>query len=132
VPAEASGVWIKVSIEAQRVYIMNGNHPLITMVASTGLGDERTPMGVYSIQKERGYFFYNSKLHEGAFYWVSWLNHGEYLFHSVATDEHGKVDAEEAKKLGHAASHGCTRLSMKDAKWIYDNIPYGTKVFIGP
>lgn len=28
------------------------------------------------------------------------------------------------------ASHGCVRLTVKDAKWIYDNCPVGTKVII--
>ncbi len=29
-----------------------------------------------------------------------------------------------------AASHGCVRLTLDRAKWIYDNIPSGTKVYI--
>ncbi|HAH78565.1 MAG TPA: L,D-transpeptidase, partial [Ruminococcaceae bacterium] len=35
-----------------------------------------------------------------------------------------------ADKLGEPASHGCIRLPVEDAKWIYDNIPEGTKVVI--
>lgn len=30
--------------------------------------------------------------------------------------------------MGHRASAGCIRLTTDHAKWIYDNIPYGTKV----
>ena len=30
-------------------------------------------------------------------------------------------------KLGQTASHGCIRLSVGDAKWIYDNCALGTK-----
>ena len=33
-------------------------------------------------------------------------------------------------RLGHRASHGCIRLSVWDAKWIYDNIGKGTVVSI--
>ena len=33
-------------------------------------------------------------------------------------------------KLGHRASHGCIRLAVWDAKWIYDNIGAGTVVSI--
>ena len=34
------------------------------------------------------------------------------------------------KKLGQRASHGCIRLSVWDAKWIYDNVGKGTVVSI--
>ena len=33
-------------------------------------------------------------------------------------------------KLGRRASHGCIRLTLDDAKWIYDNIGEGTEVWI--
>ena len=33
-------------------------------------------------------------------------------------------------RLGINASHGCVRLALSNAKWIYDNIPRGTKVVI--
>ena len=31
-------------------------------------------------------------------------------------------------RLGMNISHGCIRLKIDHAKWIYDNIPYYTKV----
>ena len=31
-------------------------------------------------------------------------------------------------RLGINASHGCVRLAIENAKWIYDTIPRGTKV----
>jgi lipoprotein-anchoring transpeptidase ErfK/SrfK len=126
-------IWIKVSKEKQRVYIMKGNKIMYTMVCSTGLDtnpDTSTPEGTFHIQQEKGKSFYNGSEKEGAKYWVSWKNHGEFLFHSVATDKNGNVIKSEAMKLGHKASHGCVRLAVPDAKWIYDNISYNTKVVI--
>lgn len=126
-------IWIKVSKEKQRVYIMKGKEITYTMIASTGLDttpDTSTPEGTFYIQRERGTSFYNASEKEGAKYWVSWKNHGEFLFHSVATDKFGNVIQTEAMKLGHKASHGCVRLAVPDAKWIYDNIRYNTKVVI--
>ncbi|MGG1680191.1 L,D-transpeptidase [Neobacillus sp. NRS-1170] len=126
-------IWIKVSKEKQRVYIMKENKIIYTMICSTGLdknSDTFTPEGTFYIQKERGLSFYNAQEKEGAKYWVSWKNHGEFLFHSVATDKNGNVIQSEAMKLGHKASHGCVRLAVPDAKWIYDNIRYNTKVVI--
>lgn len=31
-------------------------------------------------------------------------------------------------RLGVHITHGCVRLSMGNSKWVYDNIPYRTKV----
>jgi len=125
---------IYVSISRQRVYIMSGLKVIYTMLASTGIddaNDDATPQGIFHIQKERGRFFYSPSEHEGAMYWVSWLHHGEYLFHSVPTDRSGRIIEQEAMKLGHEASHGCVRLPVPDAKWIFEHVPFGTQVMIG-
>lgn len=124
--------WVHVSLKKQRVYIMDGQQCLYTMYASTGSGgDNATPTGTYHIQAERGTFFYNPKSGEGARNWVSWKDHGIYLFHSVPTNSANQIVQSQAEKLGKsAASHGCVRLSLPDSKWMYDTIPVGTKVVI--
>lgn len=131
--------WIKVVISKNRVYLMDGKKAVYTMYASAGEYERQadgkkkstTPTGTYYIQAERGDSFYNPNLNEGANYWTSWLNHGEYLFHTVPTDANGNYKVTEAKKLGKKpASHGCIRLSVADAKWINQNVPQGTKVVI--
>lgn len=55
---------------------------------------------------------------------------GHYLFHSVPYFEkdNSTLEYEEYNKLGTTASMGCIRLTVKDAKWIYDNCPVGTTV----
>lgn len=55
---------------------------------------------------------------------------GHYLFHSVPYFEKDKstLEYEEYNKLGTTASMGCIRLTVKDAKWIYDNCSVGTTV----
>ena len=55
---------------------------------------------------------------------------GHYLFHSVPYFEKDKstLEYEEYNKLGTTASMGCIRLTVKDAKWIYENCPVGTTV----
>ena len=58
---------------------------------------------------------------------------GGILFHSVYYYENGNpasLATKEFNKLGTAASHGCIRLAVKDAKWIYDNCALGTTVVI--
>lgn len=122
--------WIDVDLATQRTYIKDGTTTLYEMYSSTGRHDT-TPRGTYYIQNERGEFFYTEPLKMGAYYWVSFLNHGEYLFHTTPTDVTGKYDEEIAKTLGREpSSHGCVHLSIADCKWIYDNVPTGMKVVI--
>ncbi len=52
---------------------------------------------------------------------------GNYLFHSVLY-EHGSMTRIQDGRLGKPVSHGCVRLDINNAKWLYDNIPNGTKV----
>lgn len=58
---------------------------------------------------------------------------GSILFHSVWYYRNGDYASQsyrEYNKLGTTASHGCVRLTVADAKWIYDNCPLGTTVRI--
>ncbi|MBX5437449.1 MAG: L,D-transpeptidase [Alicyclobacillaceae bacterium] len=128
-----SDIWVEVSVPRQRAYIHTGSRVIYTMIVSTGNDDSpdtATPRGTFHIQAERGPWFYNPKYDEGAEYWVSFLNHGQYLFHSVPMDEHHRVILSVAADLGHEDSHGCIHLSLPDAKWFYNNIATGTKVVI--
>lgn len=129
------GFWIRVSTKRQRVYIMSkANKVLYTMYCSSGnLKSKNTasPTGTYHIQAERGDFFYSASEHEGALNYVSWRDHGVYMFHSVPVDQNRHVIKSEAEKLGKtSASHGCIRLSFPDSHWISHNVPEGTKVVI--
>lgn len=54
------------------------------------------------------------------------------LFHSVwyYTPDKDNQSYSNYNKLGELASHGCCRLTVAAAKWIYDNCPTGTEVKI--
>ena len=123
-------VWIYVSTKQQKVYFHGNGHVIYTMICSTGKPSSPTPKGTYHIQAQRGLSFYNAASGEGAHYWVSWKGHGIYLFHSVPVNRSGKYIPSEAEKLGTPASHGCVRLTVADAHWVYQHVPYGMKVVI--
>lgn len=56
---------------------------------------------------------------------------GHILFHSVPYERlYDKASLEywEYNRLGESVSMGCIRLTVADAKWIYDNCPAGTTV----
>ena len=58
---------------------------------------------------------------------------GSILFHSVWYYKNGQSNTlsyKEYNKLGTTCSHGCVRLNVEGAKWIYDNCPLNTKVII--
>ena len=57
---------------------------------------------------------------------------GGIMFHSVPylDMDKGMLEWEEYNKLGSAASLGCVRLRVVDAKWIYDHCAEGTKVTV--
>lgn len=126
---------VLVKLNKNRVYIRSGQKVVYTMYCSGGMKDPAegkymTPTGHFSIQSEHGNSFYNSQLKEGANYWTSFKNHGEYLFHTVPTDAQGNYKPAEAAKLGEEpGSHGCIRLSIPDAKYI-QTLPVGTQVTI--
>ena len=120
---------INVSLENQKTYIYSGkpdNWKLLrTCPCSTGINSEETPVGSFSI-REKGDWFFSDKYEQGGKYWTQIT--GDILFHSIpfAKDKTTILDYT----LNKPSSHGCIRLSIADAKWIYTNIPKGSKVII--
>ena len=123
--------WLKVNRVANVVTAYkytNGKFvPYRAMVCSSG--GRNTPRGTYhTLRRYRWktlmgpvYGQYNTRIH------------AHYLFHSVwYFNNHNKatVTTQEYNLLGHSRSHGCVRLSVMDAKWIYENCSIGTKVTI--
>lgn len=125
--------WIYVSKKRQRVYFHSSTNAktdriLYVMYCSTGRAGAATPSGTYHIQKERGPVFMGPL--GGARYYVSWKGHGVYLFHSVPINTRGAYIPSAGAMLGHRASHGCIRLTVADAYWLYKHVPFGMKVVI--
>ncbi|MBM7855588.1 lipoprotein-anchoring transpeptidase ErfK/SrfK [Desulfohalotomaculum tongense] len=119
-------VWV--DIDRQLVHVFTGtleNWKLQkSMDCATGKNISPTLRGSFTI-KERGTWFYSPQFQSGAKYWVRYS--GAYLFHTVAMDKNQQI---KDPTLGKRASNGCIRLAVEDAKWFYDTIPRGTKVFV--
>ncbi len=54
----------------------------------------------------------------------------DYLFHSISYYQDPEPLRIRDGRLGVPISHGCVRMVLEDAKWIYDNIPSGTTVVV--
>ena len=89
---------------------------------TTGAPGMWTPHGQFSVGGKGLYF--------GSGYrcWYYTTITGEYLIHSILYHADGYTVRDG--RLGYNGSHGCVRLATSNAKWIYDNIPYGTKIVI--
>lgn len=100
------------------------------MICSTGTEKNPTPLGTTIMPKKRarwGYF-------------PTWDSHAQYLtridsanaFHSVLYSEPDEraLSVKSFDALGTRASHGCVRLLVSDAKWIYDNCEEGTIITV--
>ena len=113
------------------VYELDENREYTNIVkvfpCSTGRNN-RTPTGIFYSRKGGVW----GPLMGGVWGQYYTVITGNILFHSVPYYSMSKdnLEWEEYNKLGNQASAGCVRLSVIDAKWIYDNCPNGMKIKI--
>lgn len=127
---------LKVSTSDQRVYAygLDANNEYTelvrTMKCSTGKNATPTPKGTYTSTTGPGarwHYFKKYKCWAQYAYYIE----GDILFHSVLYNKKdGPVTQSSVNNLGRKASHGCVRLSVEDAKWIWENCPKGTTVVV--
>ncbi len=89
---------------------------------TTGAPGMWTPHGQFTVGNKGLYFG------SGFRCWYYTTISGEYLIHSILYNSDGYTVRDG--RLGYNGSHGCVRLATENAKWVYDNIPYGTKIVI--
>lgn len=90
---------------------------------TTGAWNTPTVKGTFTVGS-RGKSFGSSYT---CWWWTQF--YGNYLFHSVPYNP-GSMSSIQDGRLGINASHGCVRLTLENARWIYDTIPSGTKVVV--
>lgn len=116
--------FIAVDLDNHRTVVLrrsNGSWvSALNVTVSTGAPETPTVTGTFTIDS-RGYSFGSGYT---CYYWTQF--YGDYLFHSVLYDE-GTFNVQDGR-LGMSISHGCVRMDIDDAYWIYNNIPSGTKV----
>ena len=100
------------------------------MICSTGTKATPSDLGVFKLGAGRSRFPLFPKYNCYVQYWVPIVN--GIGFHSVIYNTKNTMDLAEYSyhQLGTRASHGCIRLLVDDAKWIYENAGKGTVVTI--
>lgn len=95
------------------------------MIGSVHLASHLLPTvgGEFTVGS-KGYYFDSGN---ARCYWYTQF-YGDYLFHSVLYSKYNGSLMDG--RVGMQLSHGCVRLPIQNAKWIYDNIPSGTKVVV--
>ncbi len=107
------------------------NNFIRAMWCSTGTPSYPSKPGEYTLTGRRARWAEFPNWGGGkAQYWVKITP--EIAFHSViySRNDNKAVNMKSVNRLGKTASHGCIRLTLQDAKWIYFNAGAGTKVNI--
>lgn len=117
---------IEVNTRAQVVSYFLGGVKLGSFTVSTGKPSMPTPKGHFTIFNKipkawsRAYGLWMP-------YWMG-MQYGKFGFHELPVWPNGYKEGEN--HLGHAVSHGCIRLGVGPAEFLYDWTPVGTPVFI--
>ena len=144
VPASATAVpptpvpyFIEVDVANQvtKVYTRdeNGDFTVLdrTFLCSTGTTGYPSTLGTFTLTERRALWAQFPKWGNGtAQYWTQ-IN-DSIAFHSVLYEDYDpdKLKVSSFNALGKRASHGCIRLTLPDARWIYNNCGAGVEVWI--
>ena len=127
--ASNTGYAILVDCSQHLVSVYQGyqNHWTRIQRYSCGDGAASTPTkkGVFTVGIKEKYFGNSSYR-----CWYATQFSGNYLFHSVLYYPASTPSRILDGTLGRGVSHGCVRLALDNAKWIYDNIPRNTRVVV--
>lgn len=118
---------IEVDLSRQKVLIYYRDNLLKEWICSGGTDEKPTPVGEFKTT-QKGEWFFSDKYKMGAYHWIRFYE--DYLFHSVPFDNEKNMIQEEYEKLGSPSSHGCIRLEVENARWLYEMLPLGVKVMI--
>lgn len=110
----------------------NGDYTVVVrqMLCSTGTRKNPSDIGTFTLNGRTARWCYFTEWGSHAQYWTR-IN-SSIAFHSVIYNTVNTMDlsVKSYKNLGKRASHGCIRLTVADAKWIYNNCGAGTVVTI--
>lgn len=130
----ASIGFARIVLDEQRVYVFNHRKRLIaTLPASTGVKDQ-TPVGTFKVFSQSAQAVYSPSPNER----MRWMTRftkgregGNIGFHGIPYKVTKTGEIPFPTPLGIApSSHGCIRMRVADAKWLFHNMDIGTVVSV--
>ena len=124
----------RVILDEQRAYFYNSNRRLIaTLPVSTGV-DDQTPLGVFKVFSKSAETFYTPNPRERMRYMTRFTvgrEGGNIGFHGIPYRVTKSGEVPFYTPLGLApSSHGCIRMRVTDAKWVFQNMALGSTVSV--
>ncbi len=125
---------VDVTNQIVTVFVRNENGeytiPIKDMMCSSGTRNNPSPIGDWVLNGRHTTWCYFPTWGDYARYWTQITP--SVAFHSVLYNSVDVMDlrTKSYRMLGSRASHGCVRLQVADAKWIYDYVDKGTVVTI--
>jgi lipoprotein-anchoring transpeptidase ErfK/SrfK len=124
----------RVVLDEQRAYFYNKNRRLIaTLPVSTGV-DDQTPVGVFKVFSKSAQTFYTPNPRERMRFMTRFTvgrEGGNIGFHGIPYTVTKSGEVPFYTPLGIApSSHGCIRMRVADAKWVFQNMPLGATVSV--
>lgn len=131
-------ILVNLTDKVTKIYKKSGSQWIVDKAWLCTVGDSSkgwtTATGEFYIGQHTGGYSYtrgpsfNDSEGHTLYYWTRFYN--DFLFHSILYDGGTYNVSTDGNALGEELSHGCVRLRIENAQWIYDNIPDGTKVVV--
>jgi lipoprotein-anchoring transpeptidase ErfK/SrfK len=118
---------IEVDLSEQKMRLYENDKMIKEALISSGRPGMETPFGDFKIYNK----FPRAWSKSASLwmpYWMAFLPSGFMGIHELPEWPNGRKEGETS--LGHPASHGCIRLGVGDAKFVYDWAEIGTPVKI--
>jgi lipoprotein-anchoring transpeptidase ErfK/SrfK len=124
----------RIVLAEQRVYVYNHRKRLIaTLPVSTGV-DDQTPVGTFKVFSQSAQAYYTPSPNER----MRWMTRftkgregGNIGFHGIPYKVTKSGEIPFPTPLGVVpSSHGCIRMRVADAKWLFKNMKIGTVVSV--
>jgi lipoprotein-anchoring transpeptidase ErfK/SrfK len=121
-------------LDEQRAYFYNTRRRLIATLPISSGADDQTPVGTFKVYSKSAQTFYSPDPSER----MKWMTRftkgregGAIGFHGIPYKVTKRGEIPIFTPLGqYPVSHGCIRVRVADAKWIFENMKIGTTVSV--
>ena len=134
VTREAFGPVVVIRRESKALYLYDGSRLVRTFGVATGQSQYPTPLGLFSVVDKQLHPWWRPPDSD----WAEGLKPippgpGNPLgtrWMGLSSPGVGIHGTQDAASIGYSASHGCIRMRIPDAEWLFGNVTWGTPVYI--